>query len=226
MIVGNGSIAHEFNQSDIDHSNCVIFASGVSNSKETDVKQFRREAELINSVLEKCKNKKFIYFTSVLSDMGNSNKYYDHKARMERMIYRRTNNYIIYRIPQVISWAGNKTNIVNYLNTKILAGHKITVQGGVRRALLSVSDLVSIVDYSKDKIKKGYVNVSYIEKMTVLDLTELIGRRINIRPDIEIIDGNDNNNWYFENSEIVLEWIYNNNIQMKGYNKKVVEKYI
>ena len=48
MVIGKGLLGTSFLlSSENDNDSRVIFASGVSNSKETDIKQFNREKELI-----------------------------------------------------------------------------------------------------------------------------------------------------------------------------------
>ena len=62
MIVGNGLIASGFLESKEDFSKCVIFASGVSDSKEIKLEEFDRERNLIIKTINENQNEKFIYF--------------------------------------------------------------------------------------------------------------------------------------------------------------------
>ena len=61
MIVGNGLIANLFREND--RENVVFFASGVSNSLETDKSAFLREENLIRKTIKENPNKIFIYLT-------------------------------------------------------------------------------------------------------------------------------------------------------------------
>ena len=63
MIVGNGLIANLFRENDSE--NVVFFASGVSNSLETDKSAFLREENLLRKTLEENPEKIFIYFSTV-----------------------------------------------------------------------------------------------------------------------------------------------------------------
>ena len=223
MIVGNGSIAKAFKSNTLCHDDYTIFASGVSNSQETEVKQFQKELSLIKSVIEP--GKKFVYFTSVLSSQQ-SNDYYKHKFDMERFIIQNSENYLIYRIPQVISTSGNKLNLVNFLVEHIVNRQPIIVYQEVKRSILDVEDLVSIVDYSKDKMNRGYVNIS-IEKIFVEKLIKLIAQILNQRAITKVIEGiGDFKNWSFENSDIVNEWMQINHISSKGYTAFILRKYL
>jgi len=226
MIVGNGSIAKAFKDSKFDHERFVIFVSGVSNSKETDDNAFRREAKLLLDIIDLNPDKKLIYFTSILSP-SMSNDYYTHKTEMEKLIAARTKDYIIYRIPQVIGHGGNKNNLVHSLRDNIVSGNKFVIYKGILRAILDADDLVSIVDYSKDKINRDYVNISYIEKVFIQDLVGMISIIDNAFPSYTIRQGEGElKNWYLENSIVTIEWILTNNIQIKGYTEKVLRKYL
>ena len=62
MIVGKGLIASLF--TDVDQEDIVFFASGVSNSLETDKSAFLREENLIRKTIKENPNKIFIYFST------------------------------------------------------------------------------------------------------------------------------------------------------------------
>jgi hypothetical protein len=51
MIIGNGSLANIFIEKFKDDENIIIFASGVSSSKETRESEFNREKELLLKTL-------------------------------------------------------------------------------------------------------------------------------------------------------------------------------
>ena len=58
MIIGNGLIANLFREHD--RENVVFFASGVSNSLETEKSAFLREEDLLRKTLEENPEKIFI----------------------------------------------------------------------------------------------------------------------------------------------------------------------
>lgn len=102
MIIGSGQLAKVFAKSQIKDDVC-IFASGVSNSSCTDEKQFEREKNLLVDTLKKNSDKKFVYFSScALSAIEYpKNDYYKHKVNMEDIIKEHSNNYYIFRVPQL-----------------------------------------------------------------------------------------------------------------------------
>ena len=66
MIIGNGLIAKALIE--IDAPEMVFFASGVSNSLETNKASFEREVELFKKTIAENKDRKFIYFSTLSID--------------------------------------------------------------------------------------------------------------------------------------------------------------
>ena len=64
MIVGNGLIASLFY--DVDREDVIFFASGVSNSLETELSEFQREEDLIRETFTQNPDKLFVYFFIVI----------------------------------------------------------------------------------------------------------------------------------------------------------------
>ena len=82
MVVGNGLLAVSFKKNIEKYANYIIFASGVSNSKEIDNNVFLREKLLLIKTLSENEKKKLIYFSSILTDTIDS-PYYNHKKDIE-----------------------------------------------------------------------------------------------------------------------------------------------
>ena len=60
MIIGNGLIAKSFENYNLD---CIIFASGVSSSKEKSRDNFLREVNLLKETISNNPDKKIVYFS-------------------------------------------------------------------------------------------------------------------------------------------------------------------
>lgn len=105
MIVGDGDLAGVLPQDDK-----LYFASGVSNSKETRLSEFKREVDLL---LEQPKSAHIVYFSSIGVLDGNSH-YYRHKRYMEVLIKETFPTYTIIRIGN-IDWGINPHTLINYL---------------------------------------------------------------------------------------------------------------
>jgi len=225
MIIGNGLVSSVFNKNKKDYKNYLVFASGVSNSKETNKEQFIREKELILKSIHENKNLTFLYFSSVLVGITN-NDYYNHKLAMEELIKKETDNYVIFRVPQIIGNLGNKNNLVNYLRDSIINGSEITIRQMVQRALIDIEDLEKIVNYCKDACDERTLFLSHIEKTDIIELVRIISDKLKIpaitKMDFEFMD----DNWFENNSRTIRQAIECHEINSVGYTEKIIKKYI
>lgn len=110
MIVGTGDIASVL----IDKEDLLFFASGVSNSRETNPSAFEREMKL----LFKQDHKKHIVYFSSLSIFYLDNAYTKHKKNMEILIKALFPHYTIVRLGN-ISWGKNPNTLINYVKNCI-----------------------------------------------------------------------------------------------------------
>ena len=114
MIIGKGDIASILN----DREDALFFVSGVSNSNETRDSEFLREIELLN---KQDKSKCIFYFSSIsVDDVSKviTNKYLQHKIRMETLIKTNFQNYNIIRIGNIL-WGNNPNTFLNYIRNKM-----------------------------------------------------------------------------------------------------------
>ena len=169
MIVGNGLLGSAFKNSTIDFDDCLIFASGVSNSKNIYESDFKRERNLlVNHILDH-DNLKFIYFSSMLADISYK-PYYEHKLKMERIIEKMSDNYIIFRLPQVIGKTGNPANLVNHIINSIKNGDELTIFKNIERAIIDIDDIVNIIGYVIPTVTNSIIDISNIEKINIVNL--------------------------------------------------------
>lgn len=147
MVVGNGQIAREFESFFGGNNVPCIFASGVSRSDCTDSSEFTREKVLCKKILEDIGGTQFVYFSSsALSDpLYPMNDYYNHKLQMENLIRENSNNYHIFRVPQVFGPIGKHHTLVNFLYYQITNGRGLSVYSHAFRYVLDVSDLALFV---------------------------------------------------------------------------------
>jgi hypothetical protein len=106
MIVGHGDIASVLPIRD----DLLFFASGVSNSQETDESEYRREAALL---ARQDRTKRLVYFSS-LSVFFSESRYADHKRTIEATIKKFVPRYCIMRLGN-IDWGTNPHTLINYL---------------------------------------------------------------------------------------------------------------
>lgn len=123
MIVGNGDIGSVLN----DREGAIFFVSGVSNSNETRESEFIREIELLN---KQDRTKCLFYFSSISVDdvqKVSTNKYLQHKLRMEMLIKSNFENYNIIRIGN-ITWGTNPNTFINYIKNKKSKGEPVQIK--------------------------------------------------------------------------------------------------
>ena len=225
MIIGNGLIANAFAKYErVDE--ILIFASGVSNSLETNEEEFKRERNLLEKSIRENTNKIIVYFSSYVGSDQRKKDYAKHKQNMVNLIKHSGNYYTILMLPQIIGRGGNQNTLINYVVNKIKNNEPIDVYKDTYKALIDVDDLKRIFDvlYGWRDINIQF-HIPYIEKLYIEDIVNLIGDQLKITPIINLIDCEESPN--FELS-LAAKGIIDKHLHIKkeGYIKKVIEKYI
>lgn len=142
MIIGKGLIASAFIRAEFDSAHHLIFASGVSNSTETDPAAFTRELDLIRHHL--AKNTTFVYFStiSVFDPSRQASPYIQHKKQIEKIIRSEADRYLIIRLPIMLGRSENPYTLINYLVRAIVRQAPIQIHAHACRHLLDIDDLV------------------------------------------------------------------------------------
>lgn len=107
-IIGRGDIASALT----DRQDVLFFASGVSNSKETNPGPYQRELQLL---MRQPKDIHIVYFSSLCIYYLNT-EYARHKRIMENTIRNHWNSYSIIRLGN-IEWGKNPNTLINYLKS-------------------------------------------------------------------------------------------------------------
>jgi len=223
MVIGTGIIGSAF--SGYLNKNVVIFASGVSNSHETDKQSFARELKLLDDIIFSLKNKKLIYFSTIMSNVHDS-CYCKHKLYVERYIKDHVENYIIFRLSQVIGNGGNSNNIFNRLKHQAKNDKEIVVYENIQRSLIDVDDIYKIVKYCISRTNKGIINIVSIEDQSVLEIVKCIISETKSNSRIKIIKDHTVLNPVLSNSEIVDLCIKELKIHEYDYTVKKIKKYL
>lgn len=190
MVVGNGMLALSFNE--YKHNNTiVIFASGVSNSLETNKKNFLREIELVKRTIEENKDKLFVYFStcSMYDPLSENSPYVQHKINAENIIKAKCSQYLILRVSQILGHSKNLT-LINFLFEKIENKIKFDIWKNSTRNLIALSDVVKITNYLI-KQKKYYNQIYHLANeyyIHILKLVETIEEIINIKALYTLLD--------------------------------------
>ena len=225
MVIGNGLLGSSFKKSKKLNSKTIIFASGVSNSREKSAKDFKREKDLILDTLSKYNDLTFIYFSSILAGISD-NDYYNHKIEMEELIKTKSNAYIIFKVPQIIGFNGNDNNLIKYLSNGIKNNTELILFKGIYRALVDVDDIVNIVNYCNGNVMCDTLYLSHIEKLNIVDIALQVSNNLDIDALITLIEGGDISNWDITNSDIIVDAISHLNISTHNYTNNIIKKYI
>lgn len=177
MVIGDGMIASAFIRSGAENWPCVIFASGVSNSLETDPAEYIKEEKLLLSKKES--HLKLVYFSTVsLYDPSMArNPYILHKKRMEYLIENNFNSFLIIRLPIVVGKSTNPHTLINFLYNSIISGEKFQVYQNASRYLLDLDDVVKLTKLLIDK-SKANLNVSLVfdDRTSVIEIVKILTR--------------------------------------------------
>lgn len=190
MVVGSGMIAQAFHKY-IDNAGVVIFASGVSNSKENNPIAYSREENLLNRTIDENKDKTIVYFStcSIYDNSVNSSKYVKHKVYMEKIVERRCDKFHIFRLPQVVG-VTNSPTLVNYLFMSIKNHIPLTINKNSTRNLIHVDDVVKIISYLIDnKIYCNEItNIATPHNTMVLDIVVKIEKIMQMKANYQLIE--------------------------------------
>lgn len=171
MIIGHGLIASAFIGDFAARSDIVIFASGVSNSREQSSEAFIRERDLLVGAVRT--GKKIVYFStcSLYDPKLQGSPYVMHKREMESIV-EQSSNYAIFRLPQVVGKAANSNTLTNYIHTKIVTGERFDVWRYAKRNLIDVADVAAIAKFVLCNVpcEKVLVNLAAPTSVSVVDL--------------------------------------------------------
>jgi hypothetical protein len=126
MIVGHGTVARVLT----DRADRTYFASGVSNSQETDESAYKREIDLL---LKQPTDKRLVYFSS-LAIFYEDTRYTQHKRLMEDVVKTRFPSYCIVRLG-LATWGTNHHTMINKIKGQIARGEPYAVYPVFRYAL-------------------------------------------------------------------------------------------
>ena len=112
--IGNGFIGKNLKKIKNKFKNSyLIYCAGVSNSKGIDKKQYKREISKLNGVISKIKKKMiFVYISSTsVNDKNHAmDKYVLNKLKIEKIIKKKLDNYIILILSQIFYMKKLKMN--------------------------------------------------------------------------------------------------------------------
>jgi nucleoside-diphosphate-sugar epimerase len=227
MIVGNGLLAEAFCKKRIAHSKLIIFASGVSNSKETNTVAFEREKQLMLSTFDE--DKTFIYFStcSIEDSVVRETPYVRHKIEMESIV-RTQRKYWIFRLPQVVGVTKNPHTLINFLFQRIISGQPFDIYKDATRNIIDVDDVVSIAAYLLTTAGIGgseTVNIATPQNISVLSLVKIFEDILGVAASFNLTSGGGSYVVDAENAESIAAKIGINFNDTQQYVRSVLKKY-
>jgi nucleoside-diphosphate-sugar epimerase len=175
MIIGNGLLAKAFAACFTNDPTVIVFASGVSNSRETRTDQFERERQLLDSALTSCQ--RLVYFStcSVHDPELVQSPYVQHKVAMEKRVLAGAAQNMVFRLPQVVGHCANQHTLTNYLHHQISTGKPFQIWLNAKRNLIDVHDLAAIAtDLVASHQADGTIsNIACPFSVSVLELVQI-----------------------------------------------------
>jgi nucleoside-diphosphate-sugar epimerase len=182
MVIGNGMIANRFMDYKNDEER-IIFASGVSNSKDNIEQNFLREFELLKKTVRENPSKVLVYFStcSIKDEDLHNAPYVIHKKAIEEFIKQNVPKYYLLRLSNLAGISNNPYTLLNYFIFNIVQNHPLTVWGNAYRNIIGMDDMYSIANYilhEKDFLNTT-INIANPENYSVPFILECIEKHLN-----------------------------------------------
>lgn len=152
MVIGNGMIANRF-MSYKNDDDVIIFASGVSNSKDTAEENFVREFQLLHQTVNDQPGKTLVYFSTCSvedQDLALA-PYVIHKKTVEEFIKTNVAKYYLFRISNLAGTSNNPYTLLNFFIFNIIKNLPLTVWKNAYRNIIGIDDMFSVVNYFLQK---------------------------------------------------------------------------
>jgi nucleoside-diphosphate-sugar epimerase len=194
MVIGNGMVAKKF-ESYQTNDQFLIFASGVSNSKNINPDAYERELVLLQRSIDENQEKIFVYFsTCSIYDPGEENsKYVLHKKHIEQLIQKKQKQFYIFRVSNLVGQSGNRNTVLNFYVYHILNGINFDLWTHATRNLIDIDDMYRIADYilKKGVAQNQVINIANTENHATGEIITAIENLWNLRANyIPIPKGN------------------------------------
>jgi nucleoside-diphosphate-sugar epimerase len=180
MVIGTGLMAKAFEEFKNDAA-VIVFASGVSNSKETNPDAYERELSLLKSI-EKT-DAVLIYFStcSIFDPFLKDSLYVKHKKSIEAYIASRFEKFWIFRLPNVIGKSPNPNTLTNFFYTALKNNVQFELYENAYRYFIDIADVKEVISsiIKQSELKWGSYNLLFPEALPVKDLVSLFETHLN-----------------------------------------------
>ena len=191
MVIGNGMIAKEF-ESYFNNEGIIIFASGVSDSTNTNKAAFEREKKLVTDIIKTSMGKLLVYFStcSIYDPSMQDSAYVQHKIKMENFIRDNHAPYIIFRLTNPIGKTNNTHTVVNYFINNIIENNKFTVWKNASRNIIDIDDMYLLCNeiLQQKLFTNSIVNIANPANYPVSFIVETLETHFNMKGNYDVID--------------------------------------
>ncbi|GAB3257026.1 hypothetical protein GCM10027347_19220 [Larkinella harenae] len=192
MVVGNGMIARRFSAYS-DRDDVLIFASGVSNSKENRPAAFEREKNLVETTIAQSPDRLFVYFStcSVADPTEQGSLYTQHKLALENHIRQHCPHYLLIRASNVVGQTENPHTVFNFFVNRIQSGEPFQVWQHACRNLIDVDDVYLVVtDYIRRQPSEWNQTINVANPFSVkpLEIVRAIENHLGLKANYELVD--------------------------------------
>lgn len=230
MVIGNGMMAKAFDEFANDDS-IIVFASGVSNSKEVNLTAYHKELSMLSDL--RGTTATLIYFSScsIFDSSLVSSLYIDHKKMIEKYIESNFNSYYIFRLPNVIGRSNNSNTMVNFFYNSLLNDHIFQIYKNAFRYFIDVDDVKSVVSkiIKERTLCSGCYTLLFPIAYNVLQIVNLLETYLSIKGNYSI---NENEGAFYDisisnqllpyvNFDVEEPEIYINKILAKYYPREI-----
>lgn len=174
----------------------IIFASGVSNSKDKVEENFLREFQLLNQTLKANPNKTLVYFStcSVEDDDLQDAPYVIHKKSVEQFIKQHSSSYYLFRISNLAGISNNPYTLLNYFIFNILQNNSLTVWKNAYRNIIGIDDMYLIAHdiLQQSKMINTTINIANPVNYSVPSIIRKIEEHLQKKANCQEIEKGDN----------------------------------
>ena len=227
MIYGNGMFATAFSDYFKNNPDICIFASGVSNSMCKDLAEFDREKKLLIKTVERNQGiSSFVYFStcSVEDPSIKNTPYVKHKLEMESIVLEHP-GFLVFRLPQVVGFAGNPNTLINFLYQSIKDGTEFELWKHSNRNIIGIDDVLSIVSfYIKNvTIRQEIINIANPVNYSMIEIVTSMEKFLKKNG---IYDVTEKGNSYSIDISEISPIIKETNVTFdKNYLPRIIKKY-
>ena len=225
MIVGNGVIAKAC--ADVDHDEVLIFASGVSNSRENRITEYEREKKLFVKTIEGCGLNKLIYFStsSVIDPSLSESSYVKFKLEMEEYALNAHPNVLILRLPQVLGYSNNQSQLGNFLYDAIENEKVFNLYTNACRYLMLAEDLKVIVSVLIEHGKQNHIyNVAYSNRSKMQEIVQLFELNFMKKAKFNKVDKGEC--YTIDNADFIQLIDENKQLHLNSKTSQIIEKFV